>query len=92
MSNAQVFDQENLIEISRMDFLTKLKTYFSDNYHLNVVTDVYESSDAKGSYRKMGYKYLSVSHYVPKDGGGLKVVYKVDKDIWSHLQTIKRFQ
>lgn len=93
MSHAQVFDQANLIEINRMDFLTKLDSYFSHHNYMSIgISDVYESGDVKGNYRKNGEKYLSVSHYVPKDGGGLKVVYKVDKDIWAHLQTIKRFQ
>lgn len=93
MSHAQVFDQENLTEISRMDFVTKLETYFSHHHYMAIgIHDVYESGDVKGNYRKEGDKYLSVSHYVPKEGGGLKVVYKVDKDVWTHLQTIKRFQ
>lgn len=92
-TNAQIFDQDNLIEIGRMDFVSNLETYFSHHYYMSIdINDVYESADVKGTYRKFGEKYLSVSHYIPKDGGGLKVVYKVDKEIWAHLQSLKRFQ
>lgn len=93
MSHAQIFDQENLIEITRMDFIIKLDSYFSHHNYMSIgYRDINSMGDVKGNYRKSGDKYLSVSHYVPKEGGGLKVVYKVDKDIWAHLQTLSRFK
>jgi len=90
MTNAQVFDQENLIEVSRLDFNFRFDKYYSHHCYMSLgYKDVSYARDSKGTYYKAGDKIIAVSHYVPKEGGSLSVVHKIDKEIFEHMKTKK---
>jgi hypothetical protein len=89
-SHARVFDQENLMEVSRMDFNFRFDRYYSHHCYMDLgYKDISYYRDATGTCYKAGDKVIAVSHYVPKDGGGLSVVHKIDKEIFEHMKTKK---
>ncbi len=87
-SNAREYNQENLVEVEKRLF-RKILEKINQNYFLDLTSGANWSADRFGARMKLKDQYLYVEHFISKPEGGLKLVYKVDKDI--HNQFLNEF-
>jgi len=80
-----VFNQENLIAISKMQY-RRVKQRMESNSFMHIAKSDYLSGDRKCRVVRSGTRYLLVDHYdAVKPEGGLSIAYKVDKEIWAEF-------
>lgn len=82
-----VMDQDNLLSISRMQFHS-VREKMEKNYFLNLTRNTRLHGDRSGNFYKDGHRYMLLSHFDSvKPEGGLRVAYKVDKELWDAFST-----
>ncbi len=91
MSLATEFNQDNLIEVSTLTY-----NLIERNIKMCKLLPFTEGATYQGSqkhtlrYIDTPRKYLTVSHYVSKVGGGLANSCKVDKDLLVAFNSLKK--
>lgn len=90
---AQSFPQENLVIIEKAEY-RGIREAIRSNLLLSFSKDTWAVGDRAGWYMKSAAgesgRYLLVEYYQEKDGGGLEVSYKADKDMLSAFRQQKR--
>jgi len=86
---AREFNQENLVIVSKAE-MRSVERSVEQNNHLAKTRNSTYSADKTGAFCKdQNNNYLYVSHFVSTDDG-LKIVYKVDKDLLEEFQSRKQ--
>lgn len=83
MSLAREYNQENLVNVNKMQ-MRKIEEKINHNYFLSITKDSGLFSDRAVRICKNDDRIIFVSHYISNpdtEKGGLKTVYKVDKEI-----------
>lgn len=86
---AEVFDQENLISISKQEF-RRIRQAVDSNRLLEFTRDTWKGGDRASWCIKTkpveDGKYLLVEHFESKgDGKGIRPAYKVDTKMYQHF-------
>ena len=87
-SKAREYNQENLVEIKSLDFNFIKDEINKGNFGLEA-KNANNSSNNAVSIIKNDEKIFIVSHYEPKEEGGLRPVYKADKEIYEKSIELK---
>lgn len=76
-------NDENLQLISRMQYFS-VRDSIEKNHFLNLTRNTRMHGDRFGVFYKDGSRYMLVNHHdAVKPEGGLRVAYKVDKELWA---------
>jgi hypothetical protein len=83
MSLATEYNQENLVEITSLEYHF-LEEQIKKCAFLSFTKDDSYQGNQKATIRYIDKprKFLTVNHYTSKDGGGIKPSYKADKDLF----------
>ena len=79
---ATEFNQSNLTEVSSLTY-SQIERAIKQCRFLAITKDNHYQGSKRSTLRYIDSprKYLTVSHYVKKQGGGLTTSFKVDKDL-----------
>lgn len=80
-------NHDNLQPISRIQFFG-VRDSIEKNHFLDLTRNTLMHGDRHGVFFKDGSRYMLVNHYdAVKPEGGLRVAYKVDKELWALYST-----
>jgi hypothetical protein len=94
MSLAKVYDQDNLISITKMQF-SALEQRVQSNCFLKLTRDSLFFGDQAGTLRRQpSGRILLVSHFAQKKeaGTGLILTYKADRELWQAFEDFETAQ
>ena len=87
-SLAREYNQDNLIVIKKLEYKFIEETMNKGSFGNDIKNANYKVDKASSTVKDNEGKILLVEHYEPKEGGGLKVVNKADKDIYEKYKII----